>query len=438
MIANLYELNEVINAVANRALDIVAETSTSGQRYVDHSDVADLISKEDFLKYSDLIISELNTREELLAPAELDDGQLDLTMGLAYCKAYEWCEGDERVFGCSYEEWLEREAEPVTHTLSLSRMAEIGHSAVAHILESSDKALEDLTECVGMSLEEVNSIAAPTISEDSPEESFGIDIVYEEKHEPIEFYVGCSLFEIPDKFSDFDAALERYQNIEPGIEKNISFIVYDEQGRGHGAILLMNSGKGTDRPCRLGEESLENPHIALAYAKSVISCYPFDEKAWNLRTEAERKLGITDRIVDISNDLLVSNWRVHIIPTGGRYGRHNTLINEGKPLVEFYDMNCIDEQHSPNGLFTGSRYYVDTILGKDAVSNCPYSSGLSLNYECPAWVVSAKDMSEVISYLKTYEKGTVEKSSLSDKIAQAEEKRGVAAVGISAGKGQER
>ena len=438
MIDNLYELNEVITAVANRALDIVAENSTSGQRYVDHSDVADLISQEDFVKYLDLIVYELSGRPELLEPVTVDAGQLDINMGLAYCKAYQWCEGDEEIFGCSFEEWLEKEAEPVTHCLSLSRMADIGHSAVAHILESSDKAIEELTECVGMSLEEVNTIAAPVLSEDIPQESVGVDNEHEETHEPIAFYVGCPLFERPDKFSDFDSALKRYQNIEPGIEKDISFIAYDEHGRGSGAILLMNSGKGIDRPCGIGKEALENPHIALAHAKSVIACYPFDEKAWALRTEAEQKLGITDRIVDISNDLLVSNWRVHIIPTGGRYGRHNTLINEGKPLVEFYDMSCIDEKHAPDGLFTGSRYYVDTILGKAAVSSNPYPSGLSLNYECPAWTVSAKDMSEVISYLKTYEKGPAEKSSLSEKIAQAEEKKGIAAVHTSAGKAQER
>ena len=169
MIDNIHDLNDTITAVANRALDVVAERSFSGQYYVDHSDVADLISQEDFALYAPMIIYELNGRPEILEPVSLDDGQLDINLGLAYCKSYQWCEGDEEIFGCSFEEWMEMPVEPISHPLSLNRMAEIGYAAVSHIYETRESAITDLTESIGLTAAELKELTGEDISpKDAP------------------------------------------------------------------------------------------------------------------------------------------------------------------------------------------------------------------------------------------------------------------------------
>lgn len=164
MIDNIYDLNDMITAVANRALDIVAERSLSGQYYVDHSDLADLISQEDFKLYAPMIAYELSGRSEVLDQVVLDDGQLDINLGLAYCKSYQWCDGDEEIFGCSYEEWLEMPVEPISHPLSLNRMAEIGYAAVSHIYETRESAISDLTESIGLTAAELKELTGEDIT----------------------------------------------------------------------------------------------------------------------------------------------------------------------------------------------------------------------------------------------------------------------------------
>lgn len=419
MIDNLRELNDVINAVANRALDIVAEHSTSGQRYVDYSDVADLISKEDFIKFADLIVSELSGRPEVLEEVVFDAGELDINMGLAYCKAYVWCDGDEEIFGCSFEEWLEKKAEPVSHPLSLTRMAEIGHAAVAHILETSDMAIEDLTECVGMSMAEVDEITGIGLEENN-------EFQHENPRNSITFLVESPANEVNQLIPDFETALAEYKKIPFGSEKTLTFTAFDEQGSPSSGILIMSYGR-FDQVCGIKEEALENPHIALAHSKAIISRYPFDEKAWQMRDDAEKKLGITDRVVDISKDLYVSNWRVHVVPTGGRHGMHNTLINEKEPFVEFYDMNHIDPKHSPHGLFTGAQYNLNDLLKTYLLSTGANPSSLRLDMECPEWTVSAKDMKEVVGYLKDFNRQQTVKPSLNDRINQAQAKTAASA-----------
>lgn len=227
MIESLRELNDVINAVANRALDVVAKCSTSGQRYIDHSYFADLISKEDFLKFSDLIVSELNTREEIIEPVNLSNGELDINIGLDYCEAYQWCDGDEEIFHCSFEEWLEKKVKPVYHPLSLSRMAEIGEKAVSFMLNPDNMGLPFMAEDLGLKTDELDAFSKENIEE-------------------AEFIPG--------------------------------------------------------------------------------------------------------------QDLYLGNWRVHIADTGEKHGTFMHLVNEGKPIVEFYDMTTINQTFCPNGQFTGGVY----------------------------------------------------------------------------------
>lgn len=141
MIDNLYELNNVINDVANRALDYVAGHSQSGQMFLSHDYFADLISKEDFLKYGNFIASELSIRQEVLEPVSFVDGELDINMGLMYLKAYQWTPGDEKIFGCSFEDWMAMAAAPVHHEMSLSRLADLGAKALEHTLSDPGKPM---------------------------------------------------------------------------------------------------------------------------------------------------------------------------------------------------------------------------------------------------------------------------------------------------------
>jgi hypothetical protein len=58
-------------------------------------------------KYWEKILYSLWVREEIL-DAEFDKENLlfDVTCALDYCPNYQWVDGDEEIFGCSYYEWL--------------------------------------------------------------------------------------------------------------------------------------------------------------------------------------------------------------------------------------------------------------------------------------------------------------------------------------------
>ena len=86
-IDNLRELSEVITAVVNRILVVATENTSTGQWYIDYDDVSDIITKEDYLTYFDLIASELMDREEVL-DLDTSDHTFDIVCGLAWCKNY--------------------------------------------------------------------------------------------------------------------------------------------------------------------------------------------------------------------------------------------------------------------------------------------------------------------------------------------------------------
>lgn len=65
-----------------------------------------------------------------------------------------------------------------------------------------------------------------------------------------------------------------------------------------------------------------------------------------------------------------------------------------KPVVEFYDKTY---KHTPDGQFTGGRYYAATLL-IDAGSL--RTRGLDLNGGVPSWKVPAADMCRVFDWLK--------------------------------------
>jgi hypothetical protein len=68
-------------------------------------------------------------------------------------------------------------------------------------------------------------------------------------------------------------------------------------------------------------------------------------------------------------------------------------------LVEFYDLRYA---HTPDGQFTGGRYYVKTLLASDSEFH-----GLNLNGGVEAWKIDADAYQLVKSWLQTLESGGV-------------------------------
>lgn len=147
MINNLRELNNKVNDFVNYVVKTACEHTTSGQYYVSVKNACNAVgmSCEDFLQYIDFVFEELCAREELLE-FDFDDKAMDfdLNCALNYCPHYEWCAGDEEIFDCSYEEWLESPTKPVSQPLSLSQMAEVGVGVISFLAEQEEKNLDDL------------------------------------------------------------------------------------------------------------------------------------------------------------------------------------------------------------------------------------------------------------------------------------------------------
>ena len=108
-------------------------------------------------------------------------------------------------------------------------------------------------------------------------------------------------------------------------------------------------------------------------------------------------------------------WLVRLVPMGGRYGRHNCLINgdnpnpvfaSKEPLVEFYDFTnphfeydfegSPEEARSAGALPLGqfvSRYNLSTLLER-------HPAGLCLQGDVPVWSISMGGMGMVIDWLE--------------------------------------
>ena len=105
-----------------------------------------------------------------------------------------------------------------------------------------------------------------------------------------------------------------------------------------------------------------------------------------------------------SNVLRVENengipWTVRIVNPGDKYGRDHMVTHEkDKPLVEFYDAR---HDHTEGlGQFV-SRYYVDTLLGRDDYGSSNSRNGLNLQGDVPEWTVDAAAMNEVHDWLES-------------------------------------
>ncbi len=210
-IETLDQMNDAVNAVCNRILDIVAKESTSGQQFVSFDDLSDLITRDDYLQYGHLIARELSAREEVMEEVVFENGEFDVNIGLVYCQAYEWMPGDEETFGCTEEEWEQQEAKPVQPLLSKTRMAEIGQAAVAYIMESSKDFVTDLTECVGLSMEEVACLTGTAHEEEAVPDL----TVYEPNKD---LYIGCWRVHVADTGEKYGTYMDFVNDKKPIVE----------------------------------------------------------------------------------------------------------------------------------------------------------------------------------------------------------------------------
>lgn len=162
-INSLADLSEAVTAIANRAIKYGTVHTLNGNYIFDAKDFCDLISQADFVKYFDLIANEVQSREELLdLEADPTKHRLDCNFGLAYCASYEWQDGDEATFECSYEEWENAPVLPVSQPLSMYRMSQIANEAISSTLVWFEHPKKELQGTFGISDEELEQLQIST------------------------------------------------------------------------------------------------------------------------------------------------------------------------------------------------------------------------------------------------------------------------------------
>lgn len=126
--------------------------------------------------------------------------------------------------------------------------------------------------------------------------------------------------------------------------------------------------------------------------------------------------------------LPLENWTVRLIMPGDHCGSEDCMTNNcGKPLVEFYDADYKNKgSFGSYGQFTGGRYFLETLQGKDGFSSGggEHRRELSLDDSIPKWTVSANDMNVVMDWLDAREAQLLKerKPSLSEQMKSAEKR----------------
>jgi len=412
MITTLEELNNVVNDVVNRIVDISTSRTLSSNYYASYDHVSDLISQEDFLKYFDLITEELRGREEVLDLQTTEDHELDAVYGTDWCPNYE-DHADDFV------------AKPVSQPLSMTRKAEILDNALENIeaalKEMPKDRVTEVAQMFGISTEELAKLGLPAAKE-AVAEDIAKQAVQRNYDLPIEFEVLTNNdLSSRQLFATFEAALAAYESFPQPVEKELNCQRYRFQQVQEDIVLLHSNGDGKDRVNNF--ISSNDPYVLLAAAKAVLVLEPTNKAAWEMLNDMDARVGVTGHRIG-EHDLKVGNWRVHIIPPEGEYGMNNALVNDTKKhLVEFYDLRHIHPTFSPQGQFTGARYYADTLLGKDdwSFGQDLSKTGLRLVGDVPAWTVSGQQMKVVLDFVREV---TEEKAHprLADQILNAEQR----------------
>lgn len=430
MIESLYELNEKINAIVNHIVKEACANTANGNYILDAQDACAVggMGYDDFLAHRDFIISELQGREELLDVQQYDDN-FDVTCSLDFCPKYEWQEGDEAVFG-SKEDFESRIVKSVSQPISMARAAEILPLAVEHLLDSENSEYVETVFKLALQFTEKDALA------------FGLS-------ERLGFNLPDSYFTVRDAFGDnvgaryyssYEAALKEFKDYcaqgLDGTNGAMLGIVCKAEDKTHKCVLVQNVVNEYDENIlkpqhdNINWDSLVVPEIELAALKAKQLVYPFDEITQGRIDELEKQLGIYERGVDTTWDLFVGKWRVHLVPTGERYGSNNNLVNEKEAtLVEFYDMS-VAGPNFPHGQFV-NRYQASAFSGELNKAYTSMVNGLCLDgLNAHVWTVSGKDMTEVYKWLRNQplKECDIVKPSLGEYISAAMEKNKDAAA----------
>lgn len=521
MITNLSELNAKVNVLVDYIVKEACESTTSGNYFVSVDKALEQaeIGFEDFLNYRDLIMREIEARQEVL---DLDynekDEEFDVNCALDYCPNYEWCDGDEAIFECSYEEWLERPIKPVYQAVGdKSNQQVIVGSITYHdsgeIVEYTDKdrflaayasALDSMGPmgcsakvCANDDLElkyrvykiitnefgeeaepfeqwkaSIQDLAVDSMGPDNelnPDELKKLEYVDKMCAEDTEYQRLSKTYEAALQSDNYDA--QDYYYAEMGrirdvyaadyaaenTTPDVYFTVRDGFGDDVGdkciptfdealkKLKVYCAGRGDDAEgamlgivCKTEEkthkcvlvqhvinkynesvlkpmydniswDTLAVPQIELAALKAKQIQFPFDESTQKRIDSLEKMLGVFERDVDVSRDLYVGKWRVHVVAPGAHYGLNNCLIHDdSRSLIEFWDMS-VKKGDFPDGQFV-SRYYVETLLedkwgaGPDELMQ----HGLCLDGDnADVWSISGAEMTKVYEWLRSrpYEPG---------------------------------
>lgn len=416
-ITNLEELNQVVNDVVNRIVDVSTSRTMSSNYYASYEHVSDLISEEDFLTYFDLIGAELAGREEVLDLELTPEHEFNAIYGTA------WCPGCADV----HEEGFT--VISVSQPLSMTRKAELLDNAIRNIQESlfrgGDKTLVEAAVLLGCTAEEMVKLGFPAMTD---QEKNDLMTLKGEKPQdghdpsrPIEFEV---ITENPSEtrvFGTFEDALDFYNAVPAGANKKMTFIAYP-------GAQLQETEKDTlmmstpEKPNWVNDSIYSlSDDVRLAHAKALFTKDPTDAKAWSWYNAYEERHGITPHRLG-EDDIQIGNWRVHLIRPGAKYGRDDCLTNNsGKTIVEFYDLRYVDPVFSPRGQFTGASYYASTLLGQDEWGGGHYPNGLCLDAEIDVWRVTAKQMKEVLQFVR--EETTKKNRSSLDQMISSADKR---------------
>lgn len=449
MIANLKELNNKINIFTDYIVKIACESTTSGNYFVSVKDACKVagMGYDDFLEYQDLIFGELGAREEVLEFDYNDpEPEFDINCALDYCPNYEWCEGDEVIFG-SYQAFENRVVKPVYQAFDVEDVQPLVVGTITYhdsgeIVEYTDK--EKFVSAYASALDSMGPMGctAKVSSEDDFELRYQISKLqyneFGEEIEPFEQWKASiqeltsgsieqansesrAYFTVRDGFGDdvreaqypsFEAALKvlRKYCVEhgEGADGAMLGIVCKTEDKTHKCVLVQNVinryNESVLKPMynNISWEVLDVPEIELAALKGKQLQYPFDESTQLRIDSLEKRLGIYDRDVDTSGDLYVGKWRVHIVAPGAHYGANNCLTHDGdRSMVEFWDMS-VKKGDFPNGQFV-SRYYVETLL-EDKWGAGPevlMQHGLCLDGDnADVWSVSGAEMTKVYDWFK--------------------------------------
>jgi len=423
MIGNLKELNEKINLFVDFVVKTACENTTSGNYFVSVDDAlkASNMTYEDYLSYKSVIQNEISARDEVL-DLDFDEKQeeFDVNCALDYCPSYEWCDGDEAVFECSYEEWLERPVKPVAQLGAVNELSPLDLKKFNYVEKmcEEDSEYQKLSETYEAALQSDNFDTQDRCYAEMGEirEKYAAEFdALPQSSIPDVYFTVRDMFgdDVGDKYiPTFDEALKSLKvfcSQPTDVSDNAMLgIVCKAEDKIHRCVLVQNQVNRHDESVlkpmhdNILREALAVPQIELASLRAKQIQYPFDESTQKRIDALEKMLGIYDREVETTGDLYVGKWRVHVVAPGAHYGLNNNLTNdESRSLIEFWDMSP-KKGDFPNGQFV-SRYDVETLLGYKwgPGPEAHMRGGLCLDgLNADVWSVTGNEMKTVYEWLK--------------------------------------